>query len=274
MTKLHELQSEFAVALFDPGRVLPADVTSHAVRHPTRRFNVYRNNVFVSLTDLLQAYFPVVARLVGEEFFRAMARALIVSDPPRSPILSRFGAHFPAFIQRFPPAWDLPYLADVARLEWLQQRAYHARDQNPLTAEELGAIPAEQIPGVIFELHPSVGLLASRFPAVSIWRTNALDAEVKPISLDEGGEAALVVRPQLDVHVVPLPVAADTFVALLMMSCTISEAAGASLLANREFSLQQSIALLIESGAIANFEVRSHSPKEGGKHERVDCQLH
>lgn len=255
MTKLHELQSEFAAALFDRAHALPADVTSRWVRHPTRRFNVYRNNVFGSLTDLLQAYFPVVTRLVGEEFFRAMARAFMADDPPQSPILSRYGARFPAFIQGFAPARDLPYLADVSRLEWLQQRAYHARDQAPLTAEELGTVPAEQVRDVTFELHPSVGVLVSRFPVISIWQTNTFDAEVKSISLGAGGEAALVVRPQLDVQVVPLPIGADTFVALLAMAYTVSEAAAASLLSNSQFNLQRSLALLIEAGAIADFKL-------------------
>ena len=277
MTGLRDLQSEFAAALRDPGRGLPVDVISHNARHPTRRFNVYRNNAFASLTDLLQVYFPVVARLVGEEFFRAIARDFIVGNPPRSPILSRFGARFPPFIQKFPAAQDLPYLADVARLEWLQQRAYHAQDRAPITAQDLASVPAEQLPEVAFELHPSVGLLVSRFPVISIWQTNTTDSEVRPISLDEGAQAALVVRPQLDVQIVPLPIGADTFVALLMMDRTVSEAAGASLLADREFNLQQSLALLIRSGAIADFDVRQmrgYGPKEGGSHGRIGRQMH
>ena len=277
MTALHDLQSEFAAALRDPGRGIPVDVTSHTARHPTRRFNVYRNNVFASLTDLLQAYFPVVARLVGEEFFRAMAHDFIVRDPPRSPILSRFGARFPPFIQKFPAAQDLPYLADVARLEWLQQRAYHAQDRVPINPRKLASVPAEQLPDVAFELHPAAGLLVSRFPVVSIWQTNTMDSEVRPISLDKGGEAALVVRPQLDVEVMPLPIGADTFVALIMMDRTVSEAATASRLADREFNLRQSLALLIGSGAIADFEVRQmrgYGPKEGGSHGRIGRQMH
>jgi hypothetical protein len=271
VTKLHDLQSEFAVALCDPNREIPGGVTSHNTRRPVRRFKVYRNNMVVSLTDLLQAYFPVVTRLVGEEFFRAMARDFIVRDPPRSPILSRFGARFPHFIQQFPPAQDLPYLADVARLEWLQQRAYHAADRAPITARDLASVPAEQMPDVVFELHPAVGLTVSPFPVVSIWKTNMIDSDVRSISLDEGGEAALVVRPQLDVQVVPLPSGADTFLALVMMDYTVSEATTASRLVDREFDLQQSLALLIGSGAIADFEVRQtrrYRARGGGNHDR------
>ncbi len=255
MAGLRDLQSEFTAALFDPGHALPGDVTSHTACHPIRRFNVYRNNVVASLANALQDYFPVVTRLVGEEFFRAMALAFITSNPPRSPILSRFGGRFPTFIQSFPPAQDVPYLPDIARLEWLQQRAYHARDRRPLTPEDLAKVPAGRLPDVSLELHPSVGLLVSRFPVVSIWRTNTLDTEVKTISLEQGGEAALIVRPQLVVQVVPLPPEAETFIALLVVGHTVTDAAAASLRVNRKFNLQRSLALLIESGAITDFEV-------------------
>lgn len=257
MTKLRELQAEFTAALFDRGHALPVDVTDrHGARRPTRRFNIHRNNVFGCLTDLLLAYFPVVARLVGAEFFFAMAREFVRESPPRSPVLSRYGGRFPVFIQKFPPARDLPYLVDIARLEWLRQRAYHARDQVPIAADDLAAIPARHVPDVTFELHPSVGLVVSRYPVVTIWQTNRHDAEVRPISLDGGGEAALIVRPQLEVLVVPLPSGADTFVALLRMAHTVRKAANASRLTDREFNLQRSLALLIDAGAIADFEVR------------------
>lgn len=267
MRTLHQIQSDFATALLDPSLAVPLDVTSHTMPRPTRRFAVYRNNVVASLTDVLQGHFPVVARLVGEEFFRPMARRFIVDHPPRSPILSRYGGLFPAFIQKFPPVQDLPYLADVARLEWLRRQAYHARDQVPLTAAVLEALPKTRLPRLTFDLHPSVGLLVSRFPVVSIWRTNTLDAEVEAISLDIGGESALVVRPLLDVQVVPLPPEAETFVALLMMGHTVRDAATASLRLNQHFDLQSSLTILIEAGALADFDVmrdrRSRSGFDG-----------
>jgi hypothetical protein len=221
---------------------------------------------------VLQSHFPVVTRLVGEEFFRAMSRSFIVDHPPRSPILSRYGGLFPAFIQKFPPVQDLPYLADVARLEWLQRQAYHARDQVPLTAAALEALPKTRLPHVTFELHPSVGLLVSRFPVVSIWRTNTLDAEVEAISLDSGGEAALVLRPRLDVQVVPLPPEAETFVALLMMGHTVRDAATASLRINQHFGLQNSLAILIEAGAFADFNVTTNRRCRSGADDHVQSR--
>ena len=136
-SELHELQAKFAASLLDSQIRIPDAVVSHTSTVPVRRFNVYRNNVASSLIDVLQAYFPVVTRLVGEEFFRAMARVFIVQQPPRSPILSRYGGGFADFIADFEPTADVPYLADVARLEWLVLRAYHAVDLSPLNSRRL-----------------------------------------------------------------------------------------------------------------------------------------
>lgn len=255
MSLLPELQRSFSAALFDSHVTPPDDVISNAVRHPVRRFNVYRNNVVTSLVDVLEAYFPVVGRLVGSEFFRAMARAFVVVTPPASPILSRYGAEFPQFLTTFPPIQDLPYLADVARLEWLRQRAYHAADAPPLRGEQLATVPADQVRNIAFRPHPSLGLLSSVYPVVSIWRTNALDDEVCAVTLEAGDEYALIVRPRLEVHVVPVSVGTHIFATSLVSGNPLGAASADAIAIDREFNLQASLASLIERGTFSSFEL-------------------
>lgn len=277
MTELHELQSEFATALLDPVRAPPADVTSHTSPTPTRRFNVYRNNVLVSLTDLLAAYFPVVSRLVGEEFFRSMAHAYIRADPPRSPVLSRYGGNFPAFISRYKPVRDLPYLADVAGLEWLQQRAYHSADRLPLAAADLERIPSQHAAHIVFRLHPSAAVMASPYPFLSIWRTNTHDAEVVTISLDAGAEAALVLRADLDVKIIPLSNGMQAFVRALRARAPLGEAARYALARDESFDFRFAFAGLLDAGAFAAFEEKyTHylNQRRSGRHERSRRHLH
>lgn len=277
MKVLRDLQSEFAKALFDATRSPPRDVTSHTSPLPIRRFNVYRNNVFASFADILESYFPVVTRLVGVEFFRFLAREFILNDPPRTPVLSRLGIRFPDFIRSFEPVHELPYLADVAKLELMQQRAYHAADRTSLTGEDLANVPREDAGDLIVELHPAVDLLISPYPVVSIWRTNTFDADVKPLSLAAGGEAALVVRPWLEVGVVPIPRGTDLFVALLMRGHTVREAADGALFSDQNFNLPYSMAILIDAGAIASFEAgpsRSINPWKTRSHEQSHRHLH
>src|SRR5437764_9903127 len=82
-----------------------------------RGFAVYRNNVAVGLIKSLEARYPVVRRLVGDDFFRAAARAFISRNKPQNAVLIGYGADFAAFLRSFPPAAELPYLPDVASLE-------------------------------------------------------------------------------------------------------------------------------------------------------------
>jgi hypothetical protein len=96
-----------------------------------RRFNVYRNNVAASLTDALATGFPVIAKLLGEEFFRAMAGVFLRAHPPGDPRLQLWGGKFPGFLARFEPVAHLPYLPDMARLELGLRQSYHAADAAP-----------------------------------------------------------------------------------------------------------------------------------------------
>ncbi|MBL8587921.1 MAG: putative DNA-binding domain-containing protein, partial [Methylobacteriaceae bacterium] len=107
----------FAAALLSPGAPAPPGLTTWNGSDPARRFAVYRNNVVVSLIEALSGAFPVTRELVGEEFFRAMAREFALGHPPRSPVMARFGEELPGFIAAFAPARELPWLADVAALE-------------------------------------------------------------------------------------------------------------------------------------------------------------
>jgi len=248
-------QAEFARSLLWREDGIPKDVISHTARMPVKRFCVYRNNVFAGLIDALQSRFPVVARLVGEVFFRAMARAFVGRHPPRSTALLEYGEDFPAFLATFEPAAHLPYLADVARLEWLRCRAYHAADARPLTVSELLMVPTEQLGAVRVTLHPSVGLASSGYPVVSIWQTNTYDDKVQPVGSDMPGEDALVVRPRLDVLVVPLGPGGLAFASSLARGETMADAAQCALDAAPEFALESVLGSLVRIGAIGDLSL-------------------
>ncbi|WP_330994612.1 DNA-binding domain-containing protein [Pseudomonas aeruginosa] len=103
MARLAERLEEFASALLDPERAVPEGLVGPDSEPSARRFAVYRNNVFVGLTDALRAGFPCVVKLVGDEYFAAMARVFAAAMPPGSPVLLHYGAEFPDFIASFPP---------------------------------------------------------------------------------------------------------------------------------------------------------------------------
>ena len=159
-------QQTSATALFDPAQPCPAGLIAWNGSDPARRFGVYRNNVIVSLVDALADTFAVTQELVGVQFFRAMAREFAGTNPPTSPLLAFYGDTFPDFIEHFPPATGLPYLADVARIEHLRVHAYHAADLEPVHAETIAAALAEvaDLPHLRLAIHPAVGVHALTVP--------------------------------------------------------------------------------------------------------------
>lgn len=243
MQTLLDVQDEFAEALLSAAAPVPSSLKGATVRRADRRFAVYRNNVAVSLIDALGARFPVVKRLVGDEFFTAMAHAFVLREPPVSPLLIHYGETFPAFIEAFDAAKPLPYLADVARLEYARGRAYHAADAEPLPRSAFAALPPGRIGAARVTLHPSVGIVASNFPVLSIWEVNQ-DRSVRAVS-HWGAEAAVVARPFLEVETRRLLPGCDAFLLALQAGSTIAEAATRATAATSEFSASDGLAMLI-----------------------------
>ena len=202
MPSFPELQRDFRAALGTGAP--PAGVTAVAPEETARRFAVYRNNVAVALIEALRRRFPVVERLVGTDFARAMFAAFAQAHPPRSPLMLAYGEELPDFIAAFPPAAGLPYLPDVARLELARGRAYHAADAEPLGAAELAAAAARDPAELRLRLHPSLEVITSRHPVHTIWAMNQPGATPGPIA-DWRAESVLVARPRLAVVTVPVP---------------------------------------------------------------------
>ena len=134
------------------------------------RLSIYRNTFFGSLTNALRLSYPAVHRLVGAEFFEAVAQEFIEAQPPRGAYLDEYGAEFPDFLVRFPAAESVPYLPDVARLEWAVSRALHAPDATPLDVAALCAVGEGDHDRVRFVPHPSLSLVGARYPADTLWR--------------------------------------------------------------------------------------------------------
>ena len=132
----------FAPGLTDPSIKAPEDLVAASGKRVVKRYNVYRNNVTVSLIDALAAVYPAIQRITGVGFFRAMARFHFRVTPPTSPLLFEYGRDFPAFIETYEYARKMPWLADTARIERAWLDAYHAADLPVLAAEALAEIEA------------------------------------------------------------------------------------------------------------------------------------
>ncbi len=242
-------QGDFARALRDPDLVVPRGVTAHNFDTPQQRFAIYRNNVMVGLVSALEARFPATRKVVGEDFFKGVARLFAAAQPPRSPLMLFYGDEFPAFLADFEPAREVPYLADVARLEAARTRAHHAADVKPLTPAALSGSLPDALAGIRFILHPALEIVASDYPIVTIWAMNSGEIDLAPIT-DWRGEDALVSRPGFDVEVRRLPPGAMTFLQGLGSGTALGAAAQAAFAENLSFDLAANLAALFAGLAI------------------------
>jgi len=186
-----------------------------------RRFLVYRNNVQHGLRSALSQRFPVIERLVGADFFAAMARVFAANHPPETPVLINWGGAFPAFLEAFPPVAKLPYLPDVARLELARGQAYHAADAPVADPSALGVSDPSALRLI---LAPSVRAYHSAWPSVSIWAQNQPGAQQAP--LPKGPQFALIARTRnFDVPVIALGAADHAVLCRLIAGDPFGQAA-------------------------------------------------
>ena len=258
-------QSAFAQALLNPELPCPHGLSTWNGSDPTMRFAVYRNNVIVSLVDALADTYPVVQTLVGEAFFRAMARVFAQSNPPRSAVMAYYGQDFATFVATFPPAASVPYLADVARLEMAQVMAYHAADDIAVQAQTLQATLAdsEQFAMLRLVLHPSVHVIDSAFAIFSIWAAHQ-GAACAPSVDPDVAQTTLVYRAGLDVHTIEVKDGVGQFVSTLLSGHTLLGATQAASRMDTTFDLTVALTLLLR------LQLITHISTGGPHHEHAE----
>ena len=196
MPSLAELQRAVQRSLLEGDTAAAAFVVDDGIA-AVLRLAVYRHTFESVAVRALRLNHPAVARLVGDDFLEAMARAYIAERAPSSAWLDLYGAGFAGFIARWSPAASLAYLSDVARLEWSVSRALHASDAAPLDAGALGslaALSADRQSALRFTHHPSLRLLRTQRAADLIWRATLADDDAALAALDpQGGPRWLLV---------------------------------------------------------------------------------
>ncbi len=217
-----DYQGAFAEALLDPGRPAPPGLVRPAGRPAGRRFDIHRNNVVVALVEALGEAFPVVRAVVGDEFFEAMAGVHVRAHPPSSPRMMFYGERFPSFLEGFPPAAGLPYLPDVARLEYARTLACHAADEPAADPSVLDGLDAATLAQAGFSLQAACHVLRSAHPVHAIWRFNAT-GDKSPVQ--PAAEDVLVSRPDGEVLVRLLPPGGAAFLLALQGGAPLGRAA-------------------------------------------------
>lgn len=250
MRGLLELQRRFAGVVTgarDAAAVLPMIVDD--APGAVARIAIYANHYRVTLTEALATTFPVVVRLVGDDFFGAVARRYVREMPPCQPVVSAYGCDFPAFLTTVPEAASVPFLADVARLEWAINHASRAPDPETI-------IPQCPSGSDGFRVHPSCCMVCSPFAIDDIWQAHqSEDGGVAAVDVDAGPVRLLVGRkPDESVGWIRLPEAEAGFAAHLIAGTGLSDALTHARELDSAFEPVPFVAALIDGGFVRVFD--------------------
>lgn len=225
MPALHDVQRRFAAALSDSaGEQAMLPLLSGDPERTRALLAVYRGNSVANVTAALRLAYPVCVQITGEDYFDALARRFRDVEPSRDGDLNRHGAGFASFLDDFEPLRALPYLADVARLEWAVHCASTAADRDPADATLFAGLDTAALAAARARLLPGFALQASRWPVVDIWLAHNGDTlTVDDIALDRGQYAA-VWRDGWRVRVAHLSAADHAFWSVLHAGGELGEA--------------------------------------------------
>jgi Putative DNA-binding domain len=234
---------DHGVARFDPGALAPFSASVRVGRGLAAR----RNDL--EPTDILAARYPVIRRVVGDESFRAVARQFMAGGPSRFAAFLTYAETFPRFLRSRGDAVSIEYVADIAELELACDKARRAADARPVGTQAFSPLSLKRLKGLRVELHPSVFLVASRFPIVTIWENNQADDESGMIARWRA-EAALVARPFVEVEVRRLPLGGHAFIAALSEGRTVAAAVEAGMAATKDFDIAANLMVLINADIV------------------------
>jgi len=260
-----ELERDFATAILGgPDEAIAGQIQGDGLE-PAARIAVYRHHVFVTLTEALEATYPIVVRLVDRRFFAYAADWYIRRNPPVGPCLFEYGESFADFLAAFPPCRDLAYLADVARLEWAMNRALHAEDAVTLDPRWLSAVPPGELARLKLRLHPSLSLLESPWPIDQIWRANQPGADPEAtVSLDAGAVRLEICRLEDCVVFRPMTPGTYAFERAFATGLDLQRAMEAARSADPSFDLTHALRELLDRGLIVGASASAPSIDSGG----------
>ena len=243
MPSLRELQRGFAAATVfgDEASIAGLGIVA-AELSPVARIAIYRNNVLGNYRKVMAATYPVVRRLVGGAFFDAAIEAFVRAHPSPHGDVNRYGGELARFLATYPPARELAYLPDVARLEWALDQANIAADAASLDLALLAAVPEQALGELRFALHPSMQLIVSPYPIFRIWQVNQPDHTGDDhVDLGEGGDALLIARNTNGVSVERLTSGTQAFLQALARNARLADAVERALAAEPSFDLSAAL---------------------------------
>lgn len=257
--RLSDFQDVFSDAVLhpDPGAAPAAPWLAGLAAQPG--FAVYRNTVLKACVDALQASYPTVCQLVGEDWFRAAAAVYARARPPQDGLLMGYGAGFGDFLQGFAPAAQLPYLPAVARLDRCWTECHLAADAVAVNTDWLARQPPGALASLRLRPHPAARWLwCDEHPAYALWQRHR-DNEGMDGTLEWAGDGGLLTRSQAAVTWAPLARAGAAFLDACAAGLALEAAATAALTAEPGTDFTALIGRLLDAGALIETPSSTHT---------------
>ena len=256
MNTLREQQIAFARAVFDDlDQGIGIKLRTHGFSD-AQRLQIYRNNIHISLREALSAVYPVLEKLVGTEFFRHLASHYIVAHPSDSGNIHTFGGELPAFVKDFPGLEGLPYLSDVAHMEWLYHEVFHAPPGQSSDLNALLEVTEDQLQKLRFDISPACRWLHSGYPVLNIWQANQDDSESDEIiNLDQGETWLLVLRNSSHIEFHTISRGIYALVNSLHLNNTFTEACAHLMNIDPECDISAAVQYMISKKIISGFSM-------------------
>ena len=255
--QLRELQSQFSAEILCGENTSVQTLVEQRGFQVTQRINVYRNNIFTTLTETLSNIFPVSCAMVGEEFFRSLARIYIGSHTPDSGNLHDFGEHLPSFIESMPELSNYPYLSALAEIDWACHRAFHSASVTALDISSLTDFSPDNYEDLQFEFHPAIHTIKSKFPIFDLWdfATSNGHADTTP-DVNSEGQQVLIYRSKSGVKVVNIEDDLYQMINFLREHRTLGATFTLILNSNPEYNLKEGLNRLFSFGAVSTITVK------------------
>jgi len=229
---------------------LSADVSDYSPREFAARLSIYQNNTFHSLTEALKDLYPTIVLTIGEELFSAIARSYLDQHPPTSPAMVDFAPDFPVFLGNTEVSASMAYLEDLATLDLIRHRSYHALDQIPVDGEAFAQLDVDTLISSRLTPNESAFLLQSNYAIFDIWQL-AYDENSEPINAANQQFILCIRSAQLQVELYQLDSSLYQFLYQLSNNATIQEALEYAGENDNDFNPTNAIAFLIHSGFVA-----------------------
>lgn len=255
MISLRNLQREIVSFALGETATAPSDWIAADGLSAARRLGVYRNNAQISFAKALQATFPVLVRLSGEDWFDQTALCYQRLHPSRSGDLNTVGSAFADFLADTLHAGEYAYFADVARLEWAYLETLNKREAGPANFEGLDSVTDDDYGFLRFVVNPTACLIESQYPLFAIWQSNREDSEYPAvIHLNQGGSRILLIRRRDHINVQELAPHAFALLRAFESGASVRDGVDSVLEAIGYFDLADALGRLIGLGALLGLE--------------------